>query len=620
MSEEPDYGGLYDAALTERSIPGSGPDLGRVNGYALLSKLGEGGMGVVWEAREPGTGRIVALKQLRYIDVAMGDRREIADSRFRREIALAARLEHPGIARVYDSGIDEATGAPFFTMERVAGEPLALDGLDEAAILRLMIAICDAVEHAHRNGVIHRDLKPGNILVTPEGLPKIVDFGVARALEESEIRSDLSGPDPAMTLSRDGEVFGTPRHMAPEQALGESARCDTRTDVYALGTILYRQLTGDYTHPEISKASWDFLRSVAEKDPRPPAEVARQCGRRLSRDLQAVLMKALAHSPNDRYNSAGDLGRDLRSYRNGETVTAQPLTLSYWLGKHIARHRGRWVVGAAALAGVCLIGALRFWQREQFLEEQVALRGLAEAGEKEARDSEVRSLIRVGRQQWESGARAEALAYLARAARLDPDQREARASLMAAMKQFSTVYRASPSLRFQGSATHAAFSPDGRWFALGLDSSQTGLGIWDAETLEERLIIPGSLRTMDLKIAPGGQYLAALLDSYKPDSTATASTLILADPEGVMSRVEMPHSGGRLAFSPDGDNLAVSVQAVDEAGDSFGGVASYDIRDPKAPVLTQPLRELSRPGFVRMTFGNADTLHYLKQEAEGRIR
>lgn len=125
---------------------------------------------------------------------------------------------------------------------------------------------------------------------------------------------------------------------------------------------------------------------------------------------------------------------------------------------------------------------------------------------------------------------------------------------------------------------------------------------------------------MDLKIAPGGGYLAALLDYFNSDGAATVSTLILADPEGVMSRVEMPHSGGRLAFSPDGDNLAVSVQAVDEGGESFGGVAIYDVSDPKAPVLTQPLRELSRPGFVRMTFGNADTLHYLKQEAEGRIR
>lgn len=321
-------------------------------------------------------------------------------------------------------------------MELVEGGPLNARGRSEAEILLLMILCCDAVEYAHRNGVIHRDLKPGNILVTLDGLIKVLDFGVARALEESAIGSDLSGGDLAITLSRDGAITGTPAYMAPEQARGESFSGDTRTDVFALGVILYELVTGHLPHSH-EGGDWALLRRVAEGEVRRAAEVT---SKRISPDLEAVLMKALAHAPGDRYNSAGDLGRDLRSYRNGETVTAQPLTVSYWLGKHIARHRGRWLVGGMALAGVCLIGTMWFLQREQFLEEQVALRGQAEAGEKEARDSEVRSLIRVGRQQWESGARAEALAYLARAARLDPDQREARASLMAAMKQFSTVY------------------------------------------------------------------------------------------------------------------------------------------------------------------------------------
>ncbi|MCB1202827.1 MAG: protein kinase [Verrucomicrobiae bacterium] len=620
MKDPPDYGSLYDAAMTRNEPARHDSGLGRVNGHTLLSKLGEGGMGVVWEAREPGTGRIVALKQLRYVDVATRGRRDAADARFQREIALAARLEHPGIARVYDSGIDEATGAPYFTMERIVGEPLPLDGVPESECLCRMAAICEAVEHAHRNGVIHRDLKPGNILVTPEGMPKILDFGVARALEESEIRSDLFGPDPALTLSRDGEVFGTPHFMAPEQARGESARCDTRTDVYALGATLFRQLTGDFVHPASDGANWKYLRSVAEKEPRPPAEVARQNGRRLARDVQAILMKALALAPNDRYDSAGELGRDLCRYLDGETVTAQPLTVSYWLGKHIRRHRGRWLAGVAVAAGLAVAVSVWFGQRERFLEEQVALRTQAEAGEKAARDSEVRSLIRVARQQWESGAKAEALAYLARAVRLDPDQREARASLMAAMKQFSTVYRASSSVKFQGTATHAAFSPDGTWFALGLGSEMTGLGIWDAVTLEERLIVPGNLRTVDLDIAPEGGYVAALLDHFNPSGMATVSVLILAGPNGILSQLEMPHAGGQLAFSQDGAKLAVSLQARDENRDTAGEVGIFDVRNPAEPKIVHPFRELSRPGFSKVFFSNrGKSLYFGKHEADARV-
>jgi WD40 repeat protein len=619
-SDAPDYAMLFGAALPAEAIDIAEADgsLATLGGYHLLARIGEGGMGLVWRAREPETGRIVALKQLRFIDAALDSKRaKETAARFRREIGLAARLEHPGIARVYDTGRDDTGGQPFFTMELVEGEPLNAGGRSEAEILRLMILCCDAVEYAHRNGVIHRDLKPGNILVTRDGLIKVLDFGVARALEESVIGSDLSGGDLAITLSRDGAITGTPAYMAPEQARGESFSGDTRTDVFALGAILYQLVTGHLPHSQ-EGGDWAMLRRVADGEVRRTAEVT---SKKISPDLEAVLMKALAHSPNDRYNSAGDLGRDLRRYLNGDPVTAQPLTVVYWLGKHIARHRGRWLAATVMLAGLVTAGSVWFWQREQFLTEQVTLRTQAEVGEKTARDSEVRSLIRVGRQQWESGARAEALAYLARAVRLDPDQREARTALMAAMKQFSTVYRASPSLRFEGSATHSVFAPDGRWFALGLDSDEAGLGFWDSETLEQRFMVKGDLRAVDLSLAPGGQYLGALMDYPSEEAGPRSSCLVLASPEGLLSRIEIPHAAARMAFSPDGDRLAVSVEALDEKGKPFGGVMIFDTRDPGNPIVAEPLRELSRPGYPRIHFSrDGQDLYYLKQEADGRVR
>ncbi|MCB1235361.1 MAG: WD40 repeat domain-containing protein, partial [Verrucomicrobiae bacterium] len=191
---------------------------------------------------------------------------------------------------------------------------------------------------------------------------------------------------------------------------------------------------------------------------------------------------------------------------------------------------------------------------------------------------------------------------------------------MAAMKQFSTVYRASPSVKFPGEGTHPVFAPDGSWFAIGLGSDQIGFGIWDAETLAERLILPGNLRTVDLKISPNGRYLAALMDHFDPSGEAKASVLVLAGPDGILSRLELPHAGGRLAFSQDGEKLAVSSMSRNEKGAKFGGVAIYDVRDPGNLMVSLPLRELSRPDFARIQFSaDGKSLYYTKQEADARV-
>lgn len=360
--------GRFSAALPEagdEAEPGS-----RIGHCRLEEKIAEGGMGVVWRAEQLSpVRREVAVKMLK----AGMDSGEFL-RRFRMELEALSRLEHPNIARVYDAGVT-ARGRPYLVMELVRGASAVTDHCRRAnlglrARLELFTAICEAVQHAHSRGIIHRDLKPSNLLVTADGgavRPVVIDFGVARALDTD---SD------ATFATQAGRVVGTPAYMSPEQACAGPGSADTRTDVYALGCVLYELLCGGppHDHERIRTSSLaELARILSEEEPPPPSARLRRAGlpdAAVRGELDCVVMKAIEKNPARRYRTAAELEEDLLRFLRGDTVGARPSSAAYRLGKFASRHKPAAAAIAVGALSLVVMTAVSLWQARRESRER----------------------------------------------------------------------------------------------------------------------------------------------------------------------------------------------------------------------------------------------------------
>jgi serine/threonine protein kinase/tetratricopeptide (TPR) repeat protein len=366
----------------------------RIGPYRLTRKIGEGGMGIVWEAeQEHPIRRKVAIKLVKH-----GLNSENVLSRFETERQALALMDHPNIARVLDAGSDDA-GRPYFVMDYIKGIPISdycdRRDLSTAERLALLIQVCDGVHHAHQKGVIHRDLKPANILVEEidgKAVPKVIDFGVAKAVDRPITERTL--------FTEFGQMVGTPEYMSPEQAEMGNLDVDTRTDVYSLGVVLYELLVGalPFDPKELRASGYEAMRrrimqetpekpstrfgtlggavsgDIAKHRRSSPAGVVKAC----LGDLDWITMKALEKDRTRRYGSASELADDLKHHLRNEPVSAGPPSAGYRARKFVRRHRLAVVTAAvifvsilAGLGGVTwgLIRAVRAERRARFEAE-----------------------------------------------------------------------------------------------------------------------------------------------------------------------------------------------------------------------------------------------------------
>jgi tetratricopeptide (TPR) repeat protein len=367
----------------------------QIGRYRVVRLLGEGGMGVVYEAVQEHPHRTVALK------VVKPGLESSLLRRFEHESQALARLQHPGIAQIYEAGVaDTGFGPqPYFAMEFIQGQPLReyIDArhLNVRDRLGLMVKICEAVEHAHKRGLIHRDLKPGNILVDETGQPKILDFGVARAIASE---AQVTGQTHA------GQLLGTLEYMSPEQALADPMEIDTRSDVYALGVILYETLAGRRPY-QLSPRLHEAVLTIREQDPAPLSSVSGQ----YRGDIETIVAKALEKDKARRYGSAAELAEDIRRHLADEPILARPASTAYQLRKFVLRNKPL-VAGVGAVFVVLLAGVVAStWQAARATRAQqtaIQERDRAAAAERSASSQRDRALLA---EQTAKAAEAQAL-------------------------------------------------------------------------------------------------------------------------------------------------------------------------------------------------------------------
>ncbi|MFK7759345.1 MAG: protein kinase [Phycisphaerales bacterium] len=371
LNDPPPVHNAYQNADQNPDFPES------IAGFTIIREIGRGGMGVVYECQQQNPKRRVAIKLVESIL-----RAETLSKRLAAESHIQGQLQHPAIARVYDAGVTVIghSKCPYFVMELIHGSPLNVyahdQGLDRRAKAQLMSKVCEGMKHAHDRSIIHRDLKPDNILVEPEGQPKILDFGIARFIDDSTLITSTMH-----NMTGDGQVLGTLAYMAPEQLSGKTDQTDTRSDVFSLGAILY-ELLADHPPFQLQGMSLSTAFRTVELDD--PISI-RTIDTSIDKDLETIVMRCLSKEPDRRFTNAGELNDELIRYLTNQPIRSRPPTAAYRTKKFITRNKAL-VAGVSTTMIALIIGlALTMY----FAAGQRDARILAQEQERIARSKEL---------------------------------------------------------------------------------------------------------------------------------------------------------------------------------------------------------------------------------------